>query len=208
MRVVALFIFMKNYFEYLGIKIYLADFKPKHWLLHQNEFWKWVVNYTNLYEVSSLGRVKSVSKTIGITKFKRLKSRILKPHISQVGYRSVGLTHNMKGLTHTIHSMVAKAFIPNPENKRTVNHKDGNKLNNRLYNLEWNTDYENIHHAIDTGLHNQLGENGHTSRLKEFQVLEIREKCKTLPHKVIAKEYGIANSCVSAINIRRIWKHI
>lgn len=68
------------------------------------------------------------------------------------GYKHVDLYHNNKATKIAVHRILATHFIDNPENKRTVNHIDGNKLNNDLSNLEWNTDAENTQHAYDTGL--------------------------------------------------------
>ena len=72
--------------------------------------------------------------------------------VSKSGYRCVDIYENGKAHKHYIHRLLAETFIPNPENKRTVNHKNGNKLDNRLSNLEWNTDSENISHAYANGL--------------------------------------------------------
>ena len=96
------------------------------------EIWKNVNNYEN-YEVSSLGNVRN-KKT----------GRILKPAIIG-GYYCVGLS-NIKTKTFSVHRLVALAFIENPENKTDVNHKDKNKLNNNVYNIEWNTSKENNIH--------------------------------------------------------------
>lgn len=68
------------------------------------------------------------------------------------GYRYVTLYHKNQGKKLYIHRLLAELYIPNPENKRTVNHIDGNKQNNCLTNLEWATDGENIKHAYDNGL--------------------------------------------------------
>lgn len=79
------------------------------------------------------------------------QERILKPFI-RGNYLSVDLRKNGKRKTFQVHRLVAIMFIPNPENKSEVNHIDGNKLNNSVTNLEWNTTSENIKHAYQTGL--------------------------------------------------------
>ena len=111
--------------------------------MNTQEIWKPVAECNGEYYVSSWGRVKSL---------KFGKERILKPGSSQ-GYLSVIISKtNEKVKCKTIHKLVALAFISNPENKPSVNHKDGNKLNNHIDNLEWNTYKENIQHAWKNGL--------------------------------------------------------
>lgn len=106
------------------------------------EFWKEVPNqeYTKFNEVSTIGNI-------------RRKGKVLKPHIRN-GYKAVCLYNyeNKKQLTINIHRIVAKAFIPNPNNYPSVNHKDGNKLNNTVENLEWVSALQNTDHAVKTGL--------------------------------------------------------
>lgn len=79
---------------------------------------------------------------------------ILKPHLNQKGYQRLTVTINGIKKSPTIHQLVALAFIPNPDNKPQVNHKDGNKLNNHVDNLEWVTNEENRLHALENGLIN------------------------------------------------------
>ena len=106
----------------------------------KKEYWKSVVGFEGLYEVSSLGRVKS----LGNNKFK--KEKILKNRQSYQGYLVVNLYKNKKTYCKTIHRLVAEAFLPHPDNLPQVNHKDENKMNNCVENLEWcnakyNTNY-------------------------------------------------------------------
>ena len=113
-----------------------------------NEVWKDCVGFEDLYQVSNLGNVKSIRNNKG-TK----QDRLLKPATTSTSdYLYVQFC--IKGITkkHSIHRLVAKAFIANPANKPTVNHIDGNKLNNNACNLEWNTYSENIKHAYSNGL--------------------------------------------------------
>lgn len=90
-----------------------------------------------------------------------------------------------------VHRLVAQAFIPNPENKPEVNHKDGNKENNDISNLEWNTSKENTNHAIKTGLRINSGEKFHSSKMSEKEIHKIcklleenKIKVKDIPKKI------------------------
>jgi len=118
------------------------------------EEWKAIEGYEGLYEVSNLGRVKSLVSWNGHRYINRKK--ILNPYKQQASknyYRSVvKLNKDGKKKDFKVHRIVAKAFIPNPQNKPIINHLDGNPLNNRVDNLEWCTQQENITHSIETEL--------------------------------------------------------
>jgi hypothetical protein len=101
------------------------------------EIWKDIKGYEGRYQISSLGRVKSLISYFGT------KEKIMKGQPVWTGYLRVCLVKDGKSKMHTIHRMVAEAFIPNPENKPIVNHIDGNITNNRVDNLEWVTYAEN-----------------------------------------------------------------
>lgn len=107
------------------------------------ELWKNIKGFDNCYMVSNYGNIKSLPRNGTIN-----KERILKPAI-RGDYLFVRLVGNHKDKKCSVHRLVAKAFIPNPENKPCVNHKDGNKLNNKADNLEWCTQSENMIHARD-----------------------------------------------------------
>lgn len=131
----------------------------------EEEVFKDVLGYEGLYQVSNFGRVKSLKRKnvfyCGLKKEyleRPVKEKILNFSKSNRGYLQVCLTKNGNYKTYTVHRLVAKAFIDNPLNKKTVNHIDGNKLNNCVNNLEWATSSENNKHAFDNGLskpHNQ-----------------------------------------------------
>lgn len=112
------------------------------------ETWKPVVGYEGLYEVSDLGRVKKVARTI--TKadgtIKKVDERILKPSDSN-GYQIVGLYRNGVSKSNWVHRLVAQAFIPNLKNLSDVNHKDEIKTNNNLDNLEWISHRDNLNYG-------------------------------------------------------------
>ena len=113
------------------------------------EIWKPIRNHENFYLVSNLGRVKrlsTVSKRKDGKNYKR-PEKILKPYKNKKGYLMVDLDNNCKG--QIIHRLVAEAFIENPYDLPQVNHKDANKHNNCVENLEWITNYDNMQHAIE-----------------------------------------------------------
>jgi hypothetical protein len=91
------------------------------------------------YLIDTHGNIKSL-----------LTGKMLKLTVFKNGYKCVSLRKNMKTIKHYVHRLVAQTFIPNPDGKRTVNHKDGNTLNNCIDNLEWYTDSEQQYHAYDT----------------------------------------------------------
>tara|TARA_R110000787_G_scaffold273466_1_gene381166 strand:+ start:112 stop:678 length:567 start_codon:yes stop_codon:yes gene_type:complete len=119
-----------------------------------SEVWKDVVNYEGYYQVSNTGKIRSVTR-VAIRANGRehpINGRELRFKADAKGYFRGAYCVNKKMWTYKVHREVAKAFIPNPENKATVNHRDGNKQNNNVDNLEWNTFAENLKHSFDTGL--------------------------------------------------------
>lgn len=162
------------------------------------EEWKVIEGHDSLYEISDKGRVRNT-----------LTNKILKQHKNAYGYYCLGLRfEGRKQKSYLVHRLIAKVFIPNPENKPQINHKDCNKTNNSIDNLEWCTKNENNLHAFANGLIDRRGEKASGSKLTEKQVLEIRELCKTMEQKDIAPMFGINKSHVSNIFTRKSWKHI
>lgn len=112
------------------------------------EKWKDVVGYEGYYQISNFGRIKSLNRNeTNINGISRRLKGSLKNSFMSCGYVLVTLSKNCENKSHTIHRLVAEAFIPNPDNLDEVNHKDRNKRNNFLSNLEWCTSRENTHHA-------------------------------------------------------------
>lgn len=107
------------------------------------EVWKDISDFEGLYQVSNLGRVKSFRRS---TKHRWESEYILKPSLANNGYYQVTLYDNTHKRKFSVHRLVATAFIPNPDNLPMVNHKDENRLNNEVSNLEWCTArYNNLY---------------------------------------------------------------
>jgi len=115
-----------------------------------NEIWKDIKGYEGLYQVSNLGRVKSLDRMVKVYGKRKMKidEKILKPAIKRDGYCTVTLLNQGKRKYSRIHRLVAQQFIKNDYNKPEVNHKNGIKTDNRLENLEWMTTQENQNHSI------------------------------------------------------------
>lgn len=116
------------------------------------EIWHPIKNYEGLYEVSNLGRIKSCVKKYGVNYSCIRAEMIMRDSDNGTGYRKIVLCKNSKRVTMYVHIIVASIFIPNPENKKEVNHKDADKKNNCFDNLEWVTIKENKDHAVKNGL--------------------------------------------------------
>lgn len=172
------------------------------------EIWKDIVGYEGLYMVSNLGNIKSLER---ITPHgHRRRERLL--YLIPCDYFMVDLCKNNKKTRKSVHRIVAVAFIPNPENKPYINHKDLNKMNNNVSNLEWCTPKENCIHACRNGhKKNQSGEYNSMSKLTKTDVLFIRNlslEGKTA-YKIHKEMYPyLHQQTIYAIIKRRIWKHI
>ena len=135
-----------------------------------NELWKDIPGYEGLYQVSSLGRIKSLDRIIYMNhrSGKQAKhyyiGKILSTRINNIGYVKIDLIKNKNKKTFSVHRLVAETFIPNPEDKPQVNHINGDKTDNTVENLEWCDAFQNQQHALQIGLRKQR-----TLSLSEYQ---------------------------------------
>ncbi|HFJ9472606.1 TPA: NUMOD4 domain-containing protein [Bacillus paranthracis] len=170
-----------------------------------SEIWKDIEGYEGLYQVSNLGSIKSMPNRK--YKSERIKSLV----VSTKGYVRVCLSKNGKAKTLLVHRVVAKAFINNPDNKAQVNHINGIKTDNRKDNLEWVSLQDNNKHAHKNGLiaDNSGSKNG-LSKLTEENVIEIRRLYSNgdISQSKLAKRYGVAQSLINRIIVRKLWTHI
>ncbi len=167
------------------------------------EEWKQIIGYEGLYEISNLGRVKSLPRKKIVKKvgFYFTNERILTP--PNIKYTHVVLTDsNGLKLTILLHRLLAIHFIPNPENKPHINHIDGNPFNFSLSNLEWCTRSENMLHAHRTGLQKgRRGESNNQHVLKDKDVADIRLKYASGNYTTykLADEYNVSQGYVSMV---------
>jgi hypothetical protein len=126
--------------------------------------------------------------------------RVLKAQKNGKGYLRVSIS----GRLEFVHRLVANQYVPNPENKPQVNHKDGNKLNNHYTNLEWVTNLENRRHACENGLQ-PYGENAPNAKLTWEDVEFVRTS--NLETKELAKMFNISVSHTRSIIRGRFWKN-
>ena len=166
------------------------------------EIWKDIKGYEGFYQVSDCGRIKSLARDIyyqnGIVH--RTKEKILVPVLDKDGYQYVNLSKNGKRKVMTIHRLVAMAFIPNPENKSQINHKNEVKTNNVVENLEWCEAGYNINYgtrtsrAIQNRRSYKLGDN---PSAKPVFCVELNKKFDCA--KSAQEELGIDRSCVGRV---------
>lgn len=165
------------------------------------EFWKPVKGYKDYYEVSNKGRVYSyISNRILSNKF-----------VNSCGYRTVKLTDFNESKSFTIHRLVALAFLPpNKENKRTINHIDGDKINNWVNNLEWATYKENFNHGLRTGLIGRArGTEIGCAKLNDKKVKEIKRKFKNgVKQAELAREYDVGHVTIWRVVRNKKWLHV
>lgn len=164
--------------------------------------WKYIEinDEKTMYTIDVLGRIYS-----------EISNKYLKPYPNPNGYMLIDIHHNKHGYTRQVHRLVATAFIPNPLNLETVNHKDGDKTNNAVDNLEWMTRIDNVRHAWNTGLAKpRYGVDNPANVYTEEQIhsvcslLEMRSiKCAE-----IARICGVKVSLVMDIKFKGKWKHI
>lgn len=170
------------------------------------EIWKDVVGHEGFYQVSNIGRVKSLPRTVN-NKFYEGKILSTKNNNAKQ-YEKTSLHNNGKTKYYKVHQLVARAFIPNPENKREVNHIDGNKHNNKVENLEWVTSKENKEHNHTLGLV-RIGERHQNSILNEETVIQIKMMLKDgISQASIARHFNLKPYMVNNIKRENTWKYL
>lgn len=166
--------------------------------------WAAIAGYLGRYAVSDEGEVLSMDYA------RSGLPGLMKPYLRDGRYLSVRLCHGDGiGSMHRVHVLVADAFVGPKPSGMQVNHKDGDKTNNRAANLEYCTPSQNVRHAHALGLVNSArGEKQHLAKLKEADVLKIRELLALgLTQSEIGRAYGVCAKSIAQIKNGKTWAH-
>jgi NUMOD4 motif-containing protein/HNH endonuclease len=167
--------------------------------------WRSIEGYEGVYEVSDDGDVRRVAAGRGA-----VAGKLLKPRVRAKGYLRVILHYGPQISEHSVHRLVASAFLQPPLPGQTqVNHRDGNTGNNAVTNLEWATGIENVRHAFTVlGRTGHQGEANGRARLTNQQVRAIRELQGSASASEVGRQYGVSNVLIGMIWRRQVWRHL
>lgn len=189
-------------------RVHLLGMPARHQGSMMPENWLPITGFEGQYEVSDLGRVRSLSRAVvATTGIRHRQGRIRKFGLAS-GYHVIQL--GVRGARHTyiVHRLVAQAFIPNPENKPEVNHLHAPKTNNCADNLEWATRPENTEHAVANDLI-AYGEAKPNHCLTESEVIELRSlAAQGWSYVALAQRYMIHPVTASDAARRKTWKRV
>lgn len=162
--------------------------------------WEAVKRYEKYYLISPTGSVYSIRS-----------KKLISPFVSS-GYSQVELNVNGVATKHLVHRLVAEAYLPNQSNFPCVNHKDGNKLNNDVSNLEWCTFKKNMEHACEHGLLKTIGSNNPSSKLTEDDVKYIKSVYKKgdleYGSSALGKKFGVDHKAIWSIVNGATWRTV
>ena len=177
------------------------------------EIWKAAMGFEGHYEVSSLGRVKSLRRKVpnGRGSYRVVKERImaLTPNHRLGGYLYVTLYCENKSKSFSVHTLIAKSFLGMPPDGKEVNHIDGNKANCALSNLEYVTSAENKQHARTTGLWQNRGEQHGNTKVSEDQASAMLAMYRDgMKLSDIGRKFGVTKGCVWNVTSGKSWRHL
>ena len=181
------------------------------------EVWKDIVGYEGLYQVSTLGRIKSLKRVVRWFSKNHWCERIdnekiLTQEVNSTGYSTVKFHVFGKKIKKNVHRIVAAAFIPNPFKKETINHKNGIRSDNRVENLEWATYSENNQHAYDV-LHKRgcfLGKATHNSRkVLRVDTKEVFRSVRAAAMSIGVNQSSLYEALLKGVKCKNIeWRYV
>lgn len=176
------------------------------------ETWKSVPGFEGRYEVSNTGKARTVGRFIKAPRGRErwLPDAELNTHITTRGYVQTMFKVGQKNFHQLVHRLVAIAFIPNPDALPQVNHKDGDKTNNHVSNLEWCDSKENCAHARRERLYEPArGQNAGGAKLTNEQVVSIRARLELgETHESIARDYPVSRTVITRIASGARWSSV
>lgn len=177
-----------------------------------NEQWISIIGYEGLYMVSDLGRIKSIFREVkglgGKTHF--FPEKFLSFKIDKFGYHRVQLRKNSSAKNFSVHRLVAIHFIENPNNLPQVNHKKGDKSDNRKSELEWCTASQNKKHSYDELNHVRMrGERNGMTKITPQIIAAVKESyLESKSFSITGKKFGISNTHAWRIVRNKTWQHL
>lgn len=177
----------------------------------ETEIWKDIPDYEGFYQVSNSGQIRGLNRIVkrkGQEK-QLVRSRIMVPsHGKTSPYFQIKLCKNSIGRNSLVHRLIAQAFLPEWNPALEVNHKDGNKFNNRVENLEMCTRRENLQHAIDNCLKRDYGENHVHAKLTNADATEIRRlHGQGILQVELARQFHVCKQTICSIVNHKTYRH-
>jgi hypothetical protein len=176
------------------------------------ELWLPVVGYEGYYEVSNIGRVRSVDRKVIYAdgRIFMYQGKVLSYNVNKInGALMVHLYKNAKRMAYTVHRLVLSAFSPTCDSTLEVNHKNGNRADNSVDNLEWCTRKENMQHGFRTGLINNTGTNHGNNVYNDLQIIEAKVMLKKgFSLGEIETKTGVKKATLHQIKAKKQWNHV
>lgn len=183
-----------------------------------DEIWRDVESWEGFYQISNMGRVRSVDRIIEqlLGKNRQLKRRLMRGKILSLNpnpkskYLIVGFTRpRQKVIYRYVHDLVARAFLGPPGEGEEVCHRDNDRQNNRDSNLRWGTRSSNALDRHEHGTMNQArGEDHYWHKLTEADVRWVRDNQHSMTHREMAAVFGVSHSVIGSILRNKTWKHV